>query len=266
MITHANRTNVRVSLLVSSHILLGLTMAGVAIYYRDSKWPIGIEVAYLGFVCSQMLLTGILLGFAKAKWWKRAIWACLGVAWVFCISLAPFSHQPLSELGVLIAVPISVVAIACVLCRVWFATIQQREHWPTMPISNDLQFTLKTMIGLTVTIAVVLALGRFLRETVGEGAGLVLIVAAISLIASLAVGLLVWGSLGPGRVGVRLPTAFVGLAAVGLIFPYYFGGPSWRWAVWPSLILVVATYVSATLLVIRSCGYRLVRFGEETSR
>ena len=87
----------------------------------------------------------------------------------------------------------------------------------------------------------------------------VLIVCVFSMLALISGAMLIWACLGPGRVGVRVPVALLGMAALGLVFASYFeNAPAWRFATWPALMLVISSYVVSSLLVVRSCGYRLV--------
>lgn len=96
--------------------------------------------------------------------------------------------------------------------------------------------------------------------------GIVITACVFVLIALLSTFMLVWACLSQGRAAIRIPLAFVGTLAAGLIFPYYMGGPEWRYLAWPGLMLVIAAYVSGSLLVIRSCGFRLVPHGQDPAR
>src|SRR5678815_4336205 len=97
-----------------------------------------------------------------------------------------------------------------------------------------------------------------IRDSDKGGSGTVIAVCVFVLIALLSTAMLVWACLSQGRPTIRIPLAFAGTMAAGLIYPYYLGGPDWRYVVWPGLMLVIAAYASASLLVIRSCGFRLV--------
>ena len=154
--------------------------------------------------------------------------------------------------------PAVAVAMSCGLCSRFFVRIEKREHWTSRPVSDEMKFTLRSMIWLTVAISTLLALGRIIQwiSPWDDLAPLLFIFALLALIAS---GMLVWAALGQGQVIVRVPIALLGIALLGLLPPYYMGGPSFRFFVWPSLTSEVAICTVGSLLAIRSCGFRLVR-------
>jgi len=160
----------------------------------------------------------------------------------------------------LVASPLLVVAGSCVVCRRFLARIEHRTFWEPRPISEELRFTLRTIIALTIAIAALLAIGRFIRELapVSQNLRFAIVGFTLTLTALLVTGMLVWASLGPGRPIIRVPIVVVGAAILGLLPAYSMNGPASLYLIWPSLTTLVALVTAGSLLVIRSCGYRLV--------
>jgi hypothetical protein len=150
------------------------------------------------------------------------------------------------------------------LLRWRWVRLEHRSSWETLPAANDLQFSLRFLIGLTVIVALLLALGRIIQGLGQETHSILIVAFVFALVALLASLLVVWSCLGPGRVVVRGPAMLGGMMALGLVIPHYLGGPEWRFAIWPALLALIATFTGGSLVVVRSCGYRLVRQGVAT--
>ncbi len=256
---------VRIGVLIGTHLLTGAVMALIALSFpalQNWAWAV---VSYLDLVCSEVLLVGMWLGLGAARWWARLAGLLAGTVWLGCISLAPAPYQSLEAvptLAALLGVPVLVVAGSCAVCRRWFAKVEYRSQWQSRSVSQELQFTLKSMIGLTFAVALLLALGKFMRS-ISPVSEFVIIVFILALLAVLATGMLLWASLGPGRAIVRVPIIVAGMGLLGLLPPYYMGGPAFRFLIWPSLMSLVAVGTAGSLLVVRSCGYRLTRIRSE---
>jgi hypothetical protein len=215
----------------------------------------------MALLCSQMLLLGVWIGLSATRWWSKFLALALGIGWLTCLSFAPNPSPNLSDDLIVVAIHASAVlgvALCFALLRWRWATLDRRSSWQSLPAAVELQFSLRSLIGLTVTVALLLALGRVVQWLERETSSVLLIVFVFALLALLASVLLVWSCLGPGRVIVRVPIMFAGMAALGLVFPFYIGGPEFRFLVWPALMGLVAVYAGASLLTVRSCGYRLV--------
>jgi hypothetical protein len=248
----------RLGIMLGAHFVLGLAMAVPALLYPGRDWPGWIQVWFLGLVCSEIMLFGIWAGFAKCAWWLKLLGLAAGAVWLLLLGLSadPDIKNVLPMLG-LLGPPMLVVASACLGSR-WLVRIEKRAIWQPLPSSTEVQFTLKSLIGLTLIVSLLLALGRVVQWIDKGASGTAIAVCVFVLIALLSTVMLVWACLSQGRPPIRIPLAFVGTTAAGLIYPYYIGGPDWRYLAWPGLMLVIAAYVSVSLLVIRSCGFRLV--------
>jgi hypothetical protein len=252
-----------ISLLVALHIVLGLTMPLVALIWIGVNWSFWVRLPMFGLVCSEALLLGMWLGFARTSLWLKLLGFCCGLGWFLFLEFAPAPgrvwrlNQIDDAAGPLLAV-VFAAAIASLACHWLAARLVHKDDWPARPLAQEMQFTLKSIVGLTITVAALLALRDVVRwaYTVRIDDEVTLLVFA--LIGVLAWLMLLWATLGQGRPTVRIPVMLAGMAALGLIFPYYAGGPAPRYDIWPALTVTIGVYSSASLLVVRHCGYRLV--------
>jgi len=255
---------IRIGILTGSHLLLGLIMVPVAASFPGLQQVAWIVVWYMGFVCCEILLFGMWMGFSTSRWWIKLVGLLAAMAWLGALSLAPIPNS-LDQAPIIMALaggPLLVVAGSCGFCRRWFAKLECRNGWNSLPVLEELQFSLKSVISLTVVVAVLLAVGRFMQwidPRIETGIGIVFIISVFALTAVLATGMLVWASLGPGQAIVRVPIVTGAMILLGLLPPYSMGGPAFRYFVWISVMAVVAVCTAGSLLVVRSCGYRLIR-------
>jgi hypothetical protein len=257
----------RIGLLVGTHLLVGLVCAFIAVCYPALQLLMWASVAYLGLVGTETLLLGMWVGLAAVRWWVKLAGLVAGLAWIECLALAPLPRprltgDDLNDLLFLtgaVGVPVLVVGVSCALFRWCFVRGEWRPHWSPRPVSAEMQFTLRSMITLTVAIALLLALGRIVQWIAPMYEVPTLFLFMFPLLALMASGMLVWAALGQGQAIVRVPMVLVGITLLGLLPPYYMGGPPFRFLVWPALTSLVAVCTVGSLLVIRSCGFRLVR-------
>ena len=259
MTTNCKSLRSRVGLLIGAHIALGLAMAIPSLAYPGRNWPGWVQVWFFGLACSEILLVGIWVGFSASAWWLRLAGLSAGTGWLAFLGLSTDlrAQNVLPMLGFL-GTPMLVVAGACLVCRFGFVRLERQDSWQPLSQSDEVQFSLKSIFGLTLLVSLLLALGRLVQRIDQGISSATISVCVFVLVALLTTWMLVWASLSRGRVQIRLPLAIAGTLASGLIFPYYLGGPGWRYVIWPSLMLVIALFTTGSLLVVRSSGFRLV--------
>jgi hypothetical protein len=132
---------------------------------------------------------------------------------------------------------------------------------------EGLQFTIRHLLMATAVVAIVLGIGQGVRAFAdGQGeegffmaARLDLFVAILSPCLIVVDLVTLWAALGIGRPTSRLavvvPMAFV----LGTIPMYYLGEKGWSsLIIWSAIMGLQAIIIAASLLVVRSCGWRLV--------
>ncbi len=254
-------------------MLLGLMTVVLALLNPDLKVSLWPSMAYLGLIYSHVLLLGTWLGLAAARWWIKLAGLVAGMTWLECLVLAPIlrplpAPDILLGLLALVGVPVLIVAGSAALCRHLLARIEWRSQWKPRPNSEEAQFTLRSLFCLMVVIAALLALGRVVHWIAPatsnvEILAMLVMAPVFGLTALLAAGMLAWAALGQGQVLVRVPTMLVGMALLGFLPHYCMGGPAFRYFTWPALMATIAVCTAGSLLVIRSCGFRLARISDE---
>ena len=253
--------------MIAAHVVLGAGMGLVALYFATWNWPVWLAIWYVGLLCSEALLLGVWTGLSSARWWIKLLGLAAGMGWLTGLSFAPSRTLVLPDIVAVLTMhgtAVLGVALCFALFRWRFAKLERRSSWAPVPVGSEVQFSLRSMIALTVVIALLLALGRIIQwvdqqiSNVNPFMSFVPVALVFALVAVIAALMLVWSCLGPGRIIVRGPTTFVGMMALSLVFPYYLGGPDWRFLIWPALFAVISAFAGGSLLVVRSCGYRLV--------
>ena len=260
------RQRLAFAILIGAHLLLGLMMATLGRVFGPNTWPIWTVIWLVGLVASEIVLVGIWAGLWRSNSWIKVVGLVCGIAWLNLITelTSPNPYPAVLETAIVFGVPILTIAIISGLYRSRFANLTRRNDWQPVAISADLQFSVWALFGLTFFIAALLGLGRLVQWLDQGRSHIVLVVFVFTLLSLLATAMLVWACLGQGRLVVRLPTLLLGMLGLGLVFPYYLGGPPWRFLVWPALMAVVAIYASGSLLVVRACGYRLESIRRQT--
>jgi hypothetical protein len=253
----------RIGWLLGVHLLLGLAGASAAFLYPGFHWLLPVEICYLSLIVSEALLLGTWIGFSLQHWYIRTLGGLAGAFWICTLSVAPFPEKSVQVLlevsGMILPIPF-VVALVAMGFRTWLIRVRRADQWPQLSAGKDWQFTLSSLIGFMLVVSVLLALGRVLHSFKRDDTPV--FVGVLCLIAVIAVGLLVWACLGLGRPAVRVPVATAGMVAIGLLVPYYTRNTYlWSFLIWSGLMLAISVVVIGTLLVMRSCGFRLVAIG-----
>jgi len=256
---------IRILVLTAIHSAIGVICALTAQLSPGRNWPAQVEFGFLTLIASQMLLIGMWAGLSRARWWKRFIGGILGLGYLLFIGIAASPNPNSAEMfviGLLLALPTTVLASLFLLIGRFYAQVVSDDRRILGQATDGFQFSTRQLLYVTLGISIVLAFGRTVRSLGGEAIGMGVFALVIALCGALIMLLLVWSSLGRGRVVVRLPLVICGAAIIGLVPPYYFGGPWWRFVTWPVLVTSVALIVGGSLLVIRRCDYRFVRLSD----
>ena len=147
----SQRRETRIGLLVGAHLLFGLIMALIAVNARRLSNSNCASILYMGLLSSNILLVGMWVGLSASRWWIKLLGLLGGLGWLGFLSLAPVPvRNEFLPILALVASPLLVVAGSCVVCRRFLARIEHRTFWEPRPISEELRFTLRTIIALTI--------------------------------------------------------------------------------------------------------------------
>jgi hypothetical protein len=190
------------------------------------------------------------------------------VRWIAQPGMMAEGDHWLSMLLSLWAMLASIVTLSAVFLlgiRRWVAEVRNFESDRELPRAGRVQFTILQVLIVTSVAAVVLGLARASRaeavETIWMQAvshALFFVVFFVNLLCA------AWATLTAGSAWLRIGLVFAvaGLLALALMFgSLYEAEPvyQWLWASMPLMTLVPTTIIVLSLLVVRACGYRLVR-------
>ena len=247
----------RICLLTVIHLALGLICALAVILNPMHDWPIPAGIAAISLIGSQMLLLGMWAGLSNLPWWTRLFGVILGMGYILIIGIT-VSESSLFQIGGLLVLPTMIVLLLFLFIRWLYARVISFDNRITNHVPDNFRVSMKQLLCLTLGTSIVLAFGRTVRSFGGEAIEMGVFAIVIAMWSALIMLLLVWSSLGRGRAFVRLPLVIGGAAIIGLVPPYYFGGPWGGFVICPVLATSVATIVGCSLLVIRTCSYRYV--------
>jgi hypothetical protein len=257
-------TRLKTGLLVAAHIAAGLLLsyASSQMPGKNNNWVFG---AFLVVIFADSGLAGIWGGLGTTKPQYRFP-ITLGISAYLGGLIIWLSHGHGTKLVAMVATFLLVALPTWLILLPLSILRHSRRHLNVVQCHGDfardegMQFTIRQLFLATTVVAIMLGLGRGIqglddRSVLGMFIGLAIVCPWI-VIVELAI---LWGSLGIGRPWPRLlvvlPTAFV----VGAIPMFSLKSGFIVIVIWSCIIGFQAVITAGSLLVIRSCGYRLVR-------
>lgn len=246
----------RVSWLAMAHVVVGL-MGASSLAGRSPTLPVA---AFIGLVFSQTSLLGIWGSLGTGQWWRRMIGVVVGAAYLsLLLEFATF--ESILDMALIVVLTTTVVAIPLLIVR-FFRVAVQLDSLPIVS-ARRLQFSIRDLMILTFVVAFVTAIGKWAEPHLSHGR--ILIDLLLFGVTFGVVGTLpVWFVLATKRsvlysVGLIAVGACAGcyLARIGFV-----GGEGF----WTTVTSTEALVVVVSLLVVRSCGYRLVRLPPHPGR
>jgi len=240
----------RILWLVVGHVVVGLIGAFVAYFPGPDLVR---RAAFVGIVASQTSLLGIWVGFGSDPWWKTLIGIVLGVGYLG-ILLGTGRSGLAPESFVIVALDTTFVAMPLLIAR-FFRVAVRLDCSPAGSLGR-IQFTIRHLMILTFVVACLTTVGKWVQPYLPHG----------GVRFELLLGTVMFGSVGVLPVWFVLATKqpvlySVGLVAVGAGAGYCLAKISraGNEGIWMTAAASEAMAVVASLLVVRSCGYRLVR-------
>jgi hypothetical protein len=249
--THPHR---RIVWLTMVHLAVGLAAAFVA-YFAD-RGPTLPGAVFGGTVFSQTSLLGIWGVLGSDSWWRRLSGALLGVGYLGTLTGVVGSDL---DPTVYFIVVLATMFVALPLLIVRLFKIAIRPDSVPDAAAGRIQFSIRDLMLLTFVVACLTTIGKWGQPYFPHGE--ILFQVLLLLIAFAGVGVLpVWFIL-----ATKQPVLYsVGLVAVGGGAGYCLARILHRADEGGCFLVLTATEamgVAVSLLVIRSCGYRLVRLG-----
>lgn len=240
----------RITCLVVGHVALGIAGICFSDIYRSG---ITLRVAaFVGLVSAQTSLLGIWGALGACSWWKRLIGVTTGTVGLDIV-LETGLREPYFDLLIIVVVAISCVLVPLLIVRCFRVVI----HYDTSsaPAVDRIQFSIRHLMILTFVVACLVSLARMMQPIESRSdvfVGILQLVGLLGLVGVLAVWVL---------FATKWPILHgLGLVAVAAGAGCWFGLRVFLDVeTMTTAVTVEAVSVVVSLLVVRSCGYRLVR-------
>ena len=246
----------RLQILAAAHLALGVVTRVLAPVRLPTAGELDhiLVVPYIASVLCQALLLSLWGVASQAPLWKRSAGLAAGAVYLEVMVPADLRR----EFQFISTTTIAVVTAALVVVQ-WFGVRLRRQADLDPPARAELEglrFSIRGIMIFTAAVALLCAGVRAAESSQNRTVLLILIWA----ICFVAVGLIsLWAALGNARPARRAPVVFVLSPLLGVFFAFAAHAHS---AGWVYILLIMLLYPMAlfgSLLVVRSCGYRLVR-------
>ncbi len=248
-------------LLIAAHAVLAMVNA-IILGLSEPVAPLVPTVVTTGLHDSRLLAFGICFGLVTCRLWQWFLGAISAIVWIMVsqsVEECLFQGSPESKnLGTLVQafVPHVTVAIVLIFYRRVVARLDWRLCWNDPPFRSECRCSLFSVVVIMTTIAALFSI-RHAEEYISTSTR-VLLLFETTVYGILCSVLTVWALLAHGNLLFRVPLLIAGSTAVA-IFDHTL--------VMHSMIhnylqvhYVASAVVGGTVLTIRSCGYRLVRY------
>jgi hypothetical protein len=254
--------NRRLEILALVHFVLG-GVAGLLAPVRLSTIEL-VQILIVPFVVSALCQAFLLAMWAvtsQATPWKRLAGLVTGAAYLEALVADDFRREFLGVSTITIAVTTaSVLLLRSLGVRL---KRQAKVGQPARPEPERLKFSIRGLMTFTAAVALLCAAARALQSSPRQQFVLIFVLAMCFV----AVGLVcLWAALGEARPVCRSPVVFVFSPILGDFFAFAVNAHT---AGWVYILLTMVLYPMAllgSLLIVRSCGYRLVRSDRERLR
>lgn len=249
--------NRRLSWLVAAHIALGIVAGVLApIKLRNSY---GLENLLIVPLFASALCQALLLSLWVATHWsaprKRLVGLVLGAVYLEAL-FAPELRREFLGLATITAA----VATASLLVVRRLGVRLARTTAPGLLARGEaegLRFTIRGLMIFVAAVALLSAGARALREA---GPGQFLLQMVTWALCFVIVGLVaLWAALGSGRPLRRSPVVYALTPTLGVFFAVGVSADRAGWVFILYIMMLYPALLLGSLLVVRSCGYRLVR-------
>lgn len=270
----------RIRLLLGFHLILGIIPAATYVLPL-STWLLPVMWVIAAFSVAQLMLLSFWVGMASNSVAVRLIGGLCGTAYV---TIWPIVAQLLSPHHVATGrslmteyfISFCSYSSLVVLIAGSFMLIRRRGTMLYRPSRSEsevaptrVQYSIYNLLVITSICAIVLGLGRNARPDSSSptvfsewqwvaGMGLMLTVFLLNSVCA------AWATLSLGKIGLRITLVFVVAILLGVALSISMGHHEFGWElrVGGSLMMVFFTaVVIGSLLIVRTCGYRLVPKG-----
>jgi hypothetical protein len=246
----------RLPILAVVHLILGGDTGALASVELRTPFGLGkiLIVPFFASALCQAFLLSVCGAVSQAQPWVRL--AGLVTVAVYLEALIAFG---LREHILGLSTFTIVVTTATLLVVRWLGIKFTRQDEPgqsAQPQPDGLRFSIRGLMIFTAAVAFLCAGARALRATPTH----LLLLIFVWALCFVAVGLVsLWAALGDAHPLGRAPVVFVLSPVLGAFFAFAVGAHPAGWIFSVLIMLLYPAALLGSLLVVRSCGYRLVR-------
>lgn len=228
---------------------------------------------FFSLVFSEAGLLGLWAAFGKSRRWLRTLCTLVGLVCLsIAIPIAQVGRQWLDDVRDLL-ISLLVVALPALFAFCVLRRLQQKRGLrlvrspPLQATSEGIQFSIKHLMAATAIVAAIISIRRGLQSLGYDDQSplswldMTIIVTAIVPCLVLVELATFWAALGLSRPFPRLMVVVPSGFLVGIVPPFYSssGMDSGLYAIWSGITGFQVLLTAATLLVFRSCGWRMCR-------
>jgi hypothetical protein len=246
----------RLRTLAVAHLALGVVTAGLAQVDLRTLFELReilIVTLFASALCQSFLLS-LWVAASQAGAWKRLAGLVAGTVYLEAL-LATKLREDFQGIA---TVTIAVTTASLLVVR-WLGvrfTRQAEVGQPARSEPEGLKFSIRGLMIFTAIVALLCAVARALQASPNQQFLLILVWA----ICFVAVGLVcLWAALGDARPWRRDPVVFVLSPLLGVFFAFAANAHRTGWVYILLIMVLYPTALLSSLLVVRSCGCRLVR-------
>ena len=245
----------RLQILAVAHVTLGVVTSFLAPVELFSPFGLGHIpiVPFLASALCQAFLLSFWVAASQAATWMRLAGLVAGAVYLEALVPAGLRREVMGISTITI-----VVTTATLLVVRWLGVSCRRQddaRQSARPGPDGLRFSIRGLMIFTAVVALICALARAL-----EGYRNPFLFIPVWALCFVAVGLVsLWAVLGHAYPLRRGPVVFVLSPVLGAFFAFAAGVHQAGWIYILLIMLLYPATLLASLLVVRSCGYRLVR-------
>jgi hypothetical protein len=248
--------NRRIWLLVVVHVVAGIAFSGWAAQEGSIPFVLSeiLLVPPFALACCQSGLLAFWAAMSHGALWRRGVAVITGVvALEFLLGWALDQDEPTW----IPAIATGLVTAVLSIIRLWRSELcSASRQWNQ---GNGLQFSIRGLMLLTLVVAVFMALGKHMRQLGVDGPTLPLRFtwASCFAVSNLAA---VWAAMGLCSPWFRCGGALLLSLAIAATFCWCFAADWESWFYVTTILVLEIALSLGSLLVVRSCGYRLVPY------
>jgi len=245
----------RLQILAVGHLALGVVTSVLA--HVELRTPYGLrhlpEVPSFASALCQALLLSLWVAVSQASPWMRLAGLLGGAVYLEALVPADLRREFLGISTITI-----IVTTATLLVVRWLGVRFRRQDdfsQSAQPEPEGLKFSIRGLMIFTAVVALICAVAKAL-----EGSRNPIVFVPVWALCFVAVGLIsLWAVLGDAHPLRRGPVVFVLSPMLGAFFAFTAGAHQAGWIYILLIMLLYPVALVGSLLVVRSCGYRLVR-------